>query len=373
MELCVLGRIIDNSTHIFAVMMLPFAALTNASTNGVSINAGGGPTHTVNPLYMGCHSDSGFGHQVRSLYSNLLSGESFEPEPGATWGQTLLPPTADASVSLEGSGAGMHGQTALRVNYRTGSGLAGQANRGFRNEGLYVRKGLVYEGYLFVKSAAAAVIDVSLRAYTPGGNGTRPLSQAMLPFGGGNWSRLNFTLRPAEDALCEGIPLDSDPLIHCDHTSDVGHICVRCGAEFVVGLSSPGDVLIDFVVLQPGEWGRFASLPVHKHTVQTLQRMGVTAIRFGGSFVSYYGGYCARPLELEPAAGARMNLARTRPSRSRVCPTQPASGHRSVRRLLEVLARRAVGAPQRRCPLGAGRDEFVGPFRADRSVHGHGH
>ena len=37
------------------------------------------PTHTVNPLYMGCHSDSGFGQQVRSFYSNLLYGESFEP------------------------------------------------------------------------------------------------------------------------------------------------------------------------------------------------------------------------------------------------------------------------------------------------------
>ena len=52
-----------------------------------------------------------------------------------------------------------------------------------------------------------------------------------------------------------------------------------------------GDVLVDFVVLQPGEWGRYASLPVHRHTVETLQTMGVTAIRFGGSFVSFYGGY----------------------------------------------------------------------------------
>jgi len=50
-------------------------------------------------------------------------------------------------------------------------------------------------------------------------------------------------------------------------------------------------VSIDFVFLQPGEWGRFASLPVHRHTVETLQQMGVSAIRFGGSFVSYFGGY----------------------------------------------------------------------------------
>jgi hypothetical protein len=35
-------------------------------------------THLVNPLMMGCHSDSGYGHQVRGLYAQLIVGESFE-------------------------------------------------------------------------------------------------------------------------------------------------------------------------------------------------------------------------------------------------------------------------------------------------------
>ena len=88
----------------------------------------------VDPLFMGCHSDSGFGHQVRSFYSNLLFGESFEPVPGEPhpWAQTIIPSTAKgANVTLVSSG--MHGQTALRVRYTSGSGVVGLGNRGFRN------------------------------------------------------------------------------------------------------------------------------------------------------------------------------------------------------------------------------------------------
>lgn len=43
---------------------------------------------------------------------------------------------------------------------------------------------------------------------------------------------------------------------------------------------------IDYVVLQPGEWGRFAGLNVRKQTVDIMQRMGISAIRCGGSFAS---------------------------------------------------------------------------------------
>ena len=40
-----------------------------------------------------------------------------------TWEQTFLPPTADADVTLDAQGEGMHGQTALNVSYRSGSGF----------------------------------------------------------------------------------------------------------------------------------------------------------------------------------------------------------------------------------------------------------
>ena len=137
------------------------------------------------------------------------------------------------------------------------------------------------------------------------------LAAAHLPFtAGGNWSRLNFTLTPSADAPCEGIAAGSDPTIRCPaEDSSAGHICVKCGGTFVVGMREPGDALVDFVFLQPPDSMRFAGLPVHKHTVETLLRMGVSAIRFGGSFVSYYGGYYfwkdwRGPPWLRPSVGA---------------------------------------------------------------------
>lgn len=41
-------------------------------------------THKVNPLFNGCHSDSGYTHQPRGLYAQMVLGESFEglgPKP----------------------------------------------------------------------------------------------------------------------------------------------------------------------------------------------------------------------------------------------------------------------------------------------------
>jgi hypothetical protein len=36
------------------------------------------PNHTINKLYLGCHSDSGYTHQPRGYYSQMIYGEVFE-------------------------------------------------------------------------------------------------------------------------------------------------------------------------------------------------------------------------------------------------------------------------------------------------------
>ena len=121
----------------------------------------------VNPLYMGCHSDTGYVHQARGFSSQLLFGESFEAAPGEahTWQATIHASTANATVELL-TGDGLHGQTALHVQYRSGHGLAALANRGLHNEGLFLQKGKTYEGFLWVKSARAGSVAVSLFDYT---------------------------------------------------------------------------------------------------------------------------------------------------------------------------------------------------------------
>ena len=78
------------------------------------------------------------------------------------------------------------------------------------------------------------------------------------------------------------------PCEHCPWRP-TSHTCLSCGGQFQVGLASAGSVNLDFVYLQPGEWGRFKGLPVLNSGVALLQAMGVTAIRLGGGFVEAFG------------------------------------------------------------------------------------
>ena len=99
------------------------------------------------------------------------------------------------------------------------------------------------------------------------------------------WRRVNFTLTPAVSTGCVDVPATADPLA-CD--KDAGSACIRCGGEFVVGVSH-GEILAGFVSLQPGSWARLPAasggfLPVLRDGVEQLQAMGVTALRAGGTW-----------------------------------------------------------------------------------------
>eukprot|EP00958_Prasinococcus_capsulatus_P001456 scaffold133_cov407-Prasinococcus_capsulatus_cf.AAC.21 len=63
-----------------------------------------------------------------------------------------------------------------------------------------------------------------------------------------------------------------------------GHVCVQCAGELLVALASPGDVLVDFVLLQPGSWGRYKDLPVLRGAGEMLETMGMKVVRQGGTF-----------------------------------------------------------------------------------------
>eukprot|EP00729_Bicosta_minor_P005274 gene5274-28010_t len=293
------------------------------------------PTHRVNPMFMGCHSDSGFAHTERGFYSQLIYGESFEfgnasswdyvfPEwdklptagtPGGLKWNLLMPDDTDADVSFDTTKP-HHGYASLKIDYTTTTGnasLAGATNRGMGNEGLTFTAGMPYEGYLFAKASAGTRLTVALRDYTGAKNEWLAQQTLVVPVLSSassassasdgidsEWVRLNFTLTPSASTTCEGIKDGSDPNVQCQYNNshpmagppnnEQGHICIRCGGEFVVGLETPGTVNIDYVFLQPGAWGRWGDGPFLKSGVQVLKDMGITAIRLGGSFTdpSYY-------------------------------------------------------------------------------------
>ena len=259
-------------------------------------------THTVNPLYLGCHSDSGFVHQVRGYSSQLLFGESFEkPQANVTDGKS-----ADAWASRVDAGAAggveelhttvapaMHGASSRRVT--AAGGMVGMWNRGLGNEGLYLEAGKEYEGFFFARCATPVALVARIEDYRRNATLAEWSEQFDCGVSADAWVRRNFTLTPSAGTACEGIAPGSDPAVHCTRpTNELGHSCVRCAGQFGVGASGgvgggAGTVDIDYVVLQPGEWGRFNGLPVRRGPVEALQKMGVSAIRMGGSFASVTG------------------------------------------------------------------------------------
>jgi hypothetical protein len=267
------------------------------------------PLHRINPHFMGCHSDAGYAHQARGLSAELLNGNAFEPVPDAgnfapgtrlndTTANMTYPPqqawSLDRAAKVSGSSLMPSGRALV-----LGPGPGSATNRGFGNEGLPLQAGKVYEGYLVARSAEAVEVTVTLE---PRGSrvGAPPLASAAVSIPAGNWSKLPFSLTPNASVTCAGIT-DSEVLkqgIGCppngrylgrdgEKMSDLtAHVCVACGGQLSLSLSGSGTVEIGFASLMAGEWGRFKGLPVRASSAAALQQMGVSMIRFGGSYVT---------------------------------------------------------------------------------------
>ena len=261
----------------------------------------GAVTHEVTTRHMGCHLDSGFGQELLGLHSNIVFSPSFEygdpteePDPeknpeGLGWVPSF---GSKAQGALEMTADALHGKSALAVKYYGGSGPLGVGNRGIGNEGLYLSGSKPYEGYLFAAAdvnsgsgAGGGVLHVELQNYE---TGAVLASQQLTVPAGSNWTRYNLSLTPTAGTECVGIPPGSDPQITCDWKpgSDqdaAAHVCIKCAGQLFIGLAQPGAVAVDFVYLEPGEWGRFKGLPVLKPMADALQTMGVKLFRAGGT------------------------------------------------------------------------------------------
>lgn len=246
--------------------------------------------HPTNPLYMGCHSDSGFVHQVRGWSSQLVFGESFESPPNTTvegqssyaW-QKVGSSAAKIASDPTRSFAGFPSQ-----KIQLSSGTAGLANRGLGNEGLYLRAGKPYEGYFFARSDAPVQFEVRLE--TSDASPTVLATQTVSAASSEDFVQYHFTLTPSQNTECVGIEPHSDPSVHCTTGGSPAHICVKCGGQITVALVGPGEANIAYVVLQPGSWGRFKGLNARKDVADTMMQMGIKIIRLGGSFCSVGSG-----------------------------------------------------------------------------------
>jgi hypothetical protein len=132
----------------------------------------------------------------------------------------------------------------------------GIENRGLNRWGLDLVVGQSYEGSITLLAEADTEVVVALES----GDGSQVYAQAPLATPGDKaWHTLSFELAP-----------------------NAGGVAGR----FSVALQQPGAIWVDYVLLQPGPWGRFCGLAARRDIAQALVDEGLTAMRYGGYMIN---------------------------------------------------------------------------------------
>ncbi len=250
----------------------------------VTVDTQAGPDHPMNTWFMGCHSDPGYTQEPRGWYSQLVYGESFEQGTTSVFAWNPIVTGATATVQLDSGEQSMNPNRpvpSLLIDYTSGSGVAGWSNRGIGNEGMSLVGGQVYEGYVIVLAPNGGSLYVGANDYT---TSTLLASQTISLTASATWQQVNFSFTLSASTVCNAIVPGSDSTVDCGNMGpNPGHICVKCGGEFQVGLNAPGSIHVGYAYFSAGEWGRVPGLPVLKSAADTMQSMGITIIRQGGT------------------------------------------------------------------------------------------
>ena len=223
-------------------------------------------------------------HEVYGgIYSQMIFGESFqEPPPNqARSASKDATPARSASKEArsvsEGELSGMWrrfsrgttvgrftivrdrpfvGSQSQQMAFESGAGEVGIENQGLNRWGMNFVAGKPYEGQIQVRCEKPAMLFAALESR----DGSRVYAEQSLSIAGGpNWQRLDLSLTPS--------------------ASDTA-------GRFALKLKRPGSVTLGYVLLQPGEWGRFKGLPVRRGVAEGLVNQGITVLRYGGSMVN---------------------------------------------------------------------------------------
>jgi hypothetical protein len=167
-------------------------------------------THEVEPRTLGCHSDNGYVHNSRALYSEMLYGVCFDGGL-SSWGTLTLP--AGGTVSTDAA-TQLHNKTSLKLALADGSPRVAVANRGLGNAGLVFHAGQPYTASMWASSATGAAGHVLVAALVSRQTNTT-LAKAVVPLSGigSQWQWLNFSLTPSASTSCVAIEPGSDPSI----------------------------------------------------------------------------------------------------------------------------------------------------------------
>jgi hypothetical protein len=148
------------------------------------------------------------------------------------------------------------GKQSQKIVFSGGDGEVGVENRGLNRQGMCLRAGKAYEGYVWAWAEKPADLWAALES--PDGSRTR--AETRLRVAGDGWQRLPFDLTPSDD-------------------EESGRLALK--------LKQPGAVVVGHAFLQPGPWGRFKELPVRRDVVEGLIDQKHSVLRYGGSMVNH--------------------------------------------------------------------------------------
>ena len=153
------------------------------------------------------------------------------------------------------AGGWFPGKPSQTITYIEGEGELGIENAGLKRWGIDIKQGKPYEGLLRIKSASPVQVQVSLRSAD---DAKIYSSQTLTLAGNGEYERLPYNL----------IPTVTDP-----------------NGRFAITLTKPGSITVGYVFLQPGEWNRFAGLPVRKDIAEAVVGQGIHILRMNGGMI----------------------------------------------------------------------------------------
>jgi hypothetical protein len=199
--------------------------------------------------------------QVSDLADNTEHKLPFEladpfQEVSRMW-RTIRNGSPRGSVGLERDNpyAGCQSQ---RISFCGGEGEIGIDNMALNRWGMCLRKAKKYEGLMWVRATEPTDFIVAFLSE----DGKTVLARQTLKAASEEWSRLDFSLTPEAD---DG------------------------KGRFAVLLRQPGEIILGYVFLQPGVWGRFKGLPVRKDIAEGLAAHKLTVFRCGGCLVNNPG------------------------------------------------------------------------------------
>jgi alpha-L-arabinofuranosidase len=304
------------AAHIIAALVLAVLAGDVAgrgskmndglAKNQYTIHAGTVTNSAVTRRWLGCHSDPGFVQTPRGFMSNLIAASSFAfPDPDLCsrgghmdhHGNCTAVPSWTKWIGRQATGVSIGLAPAVvfatnpSMKIEATTGTVGVANRGLGSAGLFLEGRRSYEFETWVLEDTNVTMFAELRDFERNISLSRVEFQPSVtgPDWGANWGRVNLTLTPSSASSCHVIEYGSDPAVDCGlNPGGDAHPCLVCSGELVVGLVDGGKVNIGFVALQPGPWGRViaadgTALPVLRRAAETLQRMGISVVRNGGS------------------------------------------------------------------------------------------